>query len=130
MKDEAEVIIKEFDETKKSGNEILPSLAGPDQELLKDELSTLNSKLQKVKSSINDKLISSEHDLEKLMDINELLQKSKKFILKVKAELNDLSRPLGSKNEDSQGLLGSYEVLHLSMSRIVDYVRFTFYRFF
>jgi hypothetical protein len=101
---------KEFETVKRSGGEIKPSLNSSDQELLTDQLAFLNAKLQKAASTIHEKLNGLSQDLEKLSLISNLLQKSKNFIAKVKAELNELARPLGSKTEDSQGLLGSYEV--------------------
>ncbi|KAL5279677.1 hypothetical protein ACFFRR_003964 [Megaselia abdita] len=88
---------------------ISPSLSNPDKLKLNEEVKNMKDKYAKINSNINNRLKELEDHIKKHKDAKNKLAECQKFLAAMKQRLRDLNKPIGSKIEDVQELLGAYE---------------------
>jgi len=94
---------------------LISTLNEPDKQILSDQLFRLNAKLEYLIVNIDAKLESLSSAMNDMKELTGVLTESREFIKETKFKANNLDRPVGSKIEDSQNILHSYEV---SLSQI------------
>lgn len=93
----------------KKANEILPELSNADKLKLNERIKNLKENFNKLNDIINERQnILSEH-IRKYKDGKDKMTECMKFITNIQSEIKELSKPIGSKIEDVQTLLGAYE---------------------
>jgi ABC-type transporter Mla subunit MlaD len=110
LQEEALKLTPEIQTVTEKGKSLVPSLNEPDRQILADKLASLTTKLGTLSSNIGDKLTHLNASIKEFQQVSNIIVESVKYLNDVKAEVNNLNRPVGSAIEDSQGLLGSYEV--------------------
>lgn len=88
---------------------ISPSLSNPDKLKLNEEVKNMKDKYAKINNNINNRLKELEDHIKKHKDAKNKLAECQKFLAAMKQRLRELNKPIGSKIEDVQELLGAYE---------------------
>jgi len=113
----------EIQQVTEKGKTLVPTLNEPDRQILTDKLSSLTTKLGTLSANIGDKLTHLQAAIREFQQVSNIIVESVKYLNDVKAEVNNLNRPVGSAIEDSQGLLANYEVLPLFTLMFDVYLR-------
>lgn len=88
---------------------ILPTLSNAEKLKLNDQLKGLRDRYTKITSSIDNKIKALDEHLKKHKAGKAKLADCVQFLNSVQQEIRDLNKPVGSKIEDVQTLLSSYE---------------------
>lgn len=91
------------------GRAILPTLSNAEKLKLNDQLKTLRDRYNKINTSVLGKIRTIQDLIRKYKDDKAKLAECMQFLAGVQQEIRDLNKPVGSKIEDVQSLLGSYE---------------------
>lgn len=91
------------------GRAILPTLSNAEKLKLNDQLKTLKDRYNKITANIQTKIRSIQDLIRKYKDDKAKLAECMQFLAGVQQEIRDLKKPVGSKIEDVQNLLSSYE---------------------
>lgn len=85
-------------------------LSSPDLLTLTELLSGLRDRHSRIAGAIKDKIKALGDALSKCKEAHEKADQSLALITRIQAEMKELQKPIGSKVEDVQGLLDSYQV--------------------
>lgn len=88
---------------------ITPTISNAEKHKLNDHIKGLKDKYAKLTQNINDKLRSLQDQIQKYKASKAKLAECIQFLGSVQQEIRDLKKPIGSKIEDVQDLLSSYE---------------------
>lgn len=91
------------------GKSILPTLSNPDKLKLNEDIKNMKDRYGKINQCLNDRVNTLEDHIKKYKDAKSKLTECMDFLNSVQQKLRDLNKPVGSKIEDVQDLLGVYE---------------------
>lgn len=91
------------------GKAIVPTLSNAEKLKLNEQLKNLKDRYAKIMNGINDKIRNLQDHIKKYKDAKAKLAECVQFLNAVQQEIRDLNKPIGSKIEDVQSLLSSYE---------------------
>lgn len=91
------------------GRAILPSLSNAEKLKLNDQLKNLKDRYTKITNSIQSKIRQLQDNVKKYKEGKAKLAECVQFLNGVQQEIRELNKPVGSKIEDVQNLLSSYE---------------------
>jgi len=94
-------------------------LCEPDTLKISDQILSLENSQKRTKAMIKDRIEIIGQYLEKIKNISKTVEESKKMILKVQSNLQELDRPVGSTMDDVKDMIMSYEVNQPYKFRIV-----------
>lgn len=88
---------------------IIPTLSNAEKLKLNEQLKNLKDRYGKIMNGINEKIRSLQDHIKKYKDAKAKLAECVQFLNAIQQEIRDLNKPIGSKIEDVQNLLSSYE---------------------
>lgn len=91
------------------GKAIVPTLSNAEKLKLNEQLKNLKDRYAKIMNGINEKIRNLQENIKKYKDAKAKLAECVQFLNTVQQEIRDLNKPIGSKIEDVQSLLSSYE---------------------
>ncbi|XP_059468655.1 muscle-specific protein 300 kDa isoform X2 [Neocloeon triangulifer] len=91
------------------GSSILPSVSEADRVSLTEQLSSLKKEHYSMSAIIRERLESLKKAIGASQQAAEQLQETINFMTTIRQEIMELNKPIGSKVEDVQGVLSSYE---------------------
>lgn len=91
------------------GRLILPTLSNAEKLKLNDQLKLLRDRFNKINLSISNKTHQINDNIRKYKDGKAKLAECIEFLNRIKQEIRDLNKPVGSTVEDVQNLLTAYE---------------------
>lgn len=91
------------------GKAIVPTLSNAEKLKLNEQLKNLKDRYAKNMNAIKDKIRNLQDQIKKYKDAKAKLAECVQFLNAVQQEIRDLNKPIGSKIEDVQTLLSSYE---------------------
>lgn len=100
----------QIDHVMHQGKAILPSVSETDRLTLSEQLSGLKEKHGRISNVVKDRLQSLRGDMQQCQAAAAKLQETINFMNDIQEEIKELNKPVGSKVEDVQGMLTSYEV--------------------
>lgn len=105
-------------------------LCEPDTLKISDQILSLENSQKRTKAMIKDRIEMIGQYLEKMKSISKTVEESKKMILKVQSNLQELDRPVGSTMDDVKDMINSYEVSQPYKFRIFIqlFMKFLVYR--
>lgn len=77
---------------------------------ISDQILSLENRQKRTKAAIKDRIEMLSQHLEKMKNISKTIEESKIMISKVQSNLQELSRPVGSTEDDVKEMITSYEV--------------------
>jgi len=92
------------------GSSILPSVSEADRVALTEQLSSLKKEHYSMYAIIRERLEALKRAIGESQQAAEQLQDTVNFMNNIRMEIMELNKPIGSKVEDVQGVLNSYEV--------------------
>ena len=92
------------------GSSILPSVSEADRVALTEQLGNLKKEHYSMYAVIRDRLDGLKNSIGESQQAAEQLQDTVNFMNNIRQEIMELNKPIGSKVEDVQGVLFSYEV--------------------
>lgn len=101
--DEIEIIIQQ-------GKAILPTVSEADKLTLSEQLNGMKDKHGRISSVIHDRSDALKDQIKNCKEAAAKVEECVNFMSDIQKELKELNRPVGSKVEDVQGMLASYEV--------------------
>lgn len=101
--DEIEMIIQQ-------GKAILPTVTEADKLTLSEQLNGMKDKHGRISNVIRDRSDALKDQIKNCKEAAAKVEECVNFMSDIQKELKDLNRPVGSKVEDVQGMLASYEV--------------------
>ncbi|GAB0095245.1 nesprin-1 [Sergentomyia squamirostris] len=107
-KESQEMRIKIADLSEEAGN-ISPNLVSNDKQKIWDQLKGVRDRYDKVSKVIDDRLRYLEKYIKEYLEAKEKVTDWIQFMGLIQAEIKNLNKPVGSKIEDVQDLLNSYE---------------------
>ncbi|XP_068085330.1 muscle-specific protein 300 kDa [Anabrus simplex] len=106
---EAEQMHGSIDNIMQQGRAILPGVSEADKLTLSEELNAIKDKHARITAIIRDRSDSLKDQLKQYKEAAAKVAESVTFMTEIQKELKELNRPVGSKVEDVQGMLGAYE---------------------
>jgi nesprin-1 len=101
--DEIEMIIQQ-------GKAILPTVSEADKLTLSEQLNGMKDKHGRISTVIGDRSSALKDQIRNCKEVAAKVEECVNFMSDIQKELKELNRPGGSKVEDVQGMLASYEV--------------------
>jgi nesprin-1 len=101
--DEIEKIIQQ-------GKAILPTVSEADKLTLSEQLNGIKDKHGRISTVIQDRSEALRNQIKNCKEAAAKVEECVNFMTGIQKELKELNRPVGSKVEDVQGMLASYEV--------------------
>lgn len=101
--DEIEMIIQQ-------GKAILPTVSEADKLTLSEQLNGMKDKHGRISTVIGDRSSALKDQIRNCKEVAAKVEECVNFMSDIQKELKELNRPVGSKVEDVQGMLASYEV--------------------
>jgi len=99
-------LIKDVSE---QGKSILPTLSNADKLKLNDDIKNMKDRYGRIKNTIDDRVNALGDHIKKYKDAKSRLAECSQFLGNIQQKLRELNRPIGSRIEDVQDLLGAYE---------------------
>lgn len=109
LSQESRKVNEDIDKITEQGKAILPTVSESDRLALNEILSNMRDRHNRLASLIEDRTNVLKHNIQQQREAQARLAESLQFIQAVQNELKELNRPIGSKVEDVQGILSSYE---------------------
>lgn len=109
LSQESRKVNEDIDKITEQGKAILPTVSESDRLALNEILSNMRDRHSRLASLIEDRTNVLKHNIQQQREAQARLAESLQFIQAVQNELKELNRPIGSKVEDVQGILSSYE---------------------
>lgn len=106
---EVEKMAPALNDVNESGKSLLPSLSNPDKLKLNDDLKNMKDRYNRINNNIQDRVNSLNDHIKKYRDAKSKLADCMAFLSHIQQRLRDLNKPIGSRIEDVQDLLGAYE---------------------
>lgn len=94
------------------GKVISPALSNNGKAKLNEQNKTLKDRYGKTSANINDKIRALQDHIRKYKEAEAKLRECIQFLNGIQQEIRDLNKPVGSRIEDVQALLGAYERIH------------------
>lgn len=91
------------------GKSVLPTLSNPDKLKLNEDIKNMKDRYGKIKQCLADRVNTLGDHIKKYKDAKSKLTECMDFLNNVQQRQRDLNKPVGSKIEDVQELLGAYE---------------------
>lgn len=110
MNHEASKIGDEIDKIMQQGKSILPTVSEADKLTLSEQLNGMKDKHGRISAIIHDRTDALKDQIKNCKEAAAKVEECVNFMSEIQKELKELNRPVGSKVEDVQGMLGSYEV--------------------
>jgi nesprin-1 len=107
---EASKIGDEIDKIMQQGKAILPTVSEADKLTLSEQLNGMKDKHGRISAIIRDRSDALKDQIKNCREAAAKVEECVHFMSEIQKELKELNRPVGSKVEDVQGMLASYEV--------------------
>ncbi|XP_070139488.1 muscle-specific protein 300 kDa isoform X14 [Drosophila kikkawai] len=98
-----------INDVSEQGKSILPTLSNADKLKLNDDIKNMKDRYGRIKNTIDDRVNNLNDHIKKYKDAKSRLADCSQFLGTIQQKLRELNRPIGSRIEDVQDLLGSYE---------------------
>lgn len=92
------------------GKAILPTVSEADKLTLSEQLNGMKDKHGRISAIIRDRSDVLNDQIKNCREAATKVEECVNFMSEIQKELKELNRPVGSKVEDVQGMLASYEV--------------------
>lgn len=109
LNQESAQISDDIDKIIEQGKAILPTVSEADKLSLSEQLKSMKDKHARIAAIIRDRSNSLRDNIRMLKDSAAKIAETVQFMNEIQKELKDLNRPIGSKVEDVEGMLHSYE---------------------
>lgn len=109
LSQESKKVNEDIDKILEQGKAILPTISESEKLALNEILSNMKDRHNRLASLIQDRTSALKQNIKKQKEAQERLAECLQFIEAIKKELNDLNKPIGSKVEDVQAILNTYE---------------------
>lgn len=107
---EASKIGDEIEKIMQQGKAILPTVSEADKLTLSEQLNGMKDKHGRISAIIHDRSDVLNDQIKNCKEAAAKVEECVNFMSDIQKELKELNRPVGSKVEDVQGMLASYEV--------------------
>ena len=107
---EAGKIGDEIEKIIQQGKAILPTVSEADKLTLSEQLNGMKDKHGRISNIIRDRSDALKDQIEQCKQAAAKVEECVNFMTEIQKEIKELNRPVGSKVEDVQGMLASYEV--------------------
>ncbi|KAJ8984006.1 hypothetical protein NQ317_006860, partial [Molorchus minor] len=111
LDDNAQRVQGDIDKITEQGKAILPTISESDKLILNDTLNGLRDRHNRIATLIRDRTQSLKQNIQQIKDAQARIDESKQFIQEIQNKLKQLNKPIGTKVEDVQGVLSTYERL-------------------
>lgn len=111
LNQEADKVHNDIERIIEMGKAILPTVSEADKLMLSEKLNSLKDKHAHIALLVKDRSDALKSQLQQYKEAAAKLADSVNYMTEIQKELKELNRPVGSKIEDVQGMLGSYEVI-------------------
>ena len=108
---EIRALINELNE---EGKKMMPSLNEPDCQILSDQLSSLSTKVNALAQNNADRLNQLNAAVKELEQTSNIIAESRAYLEKVKKRVDELNKPLGNNYDETQEVLGTFEVSNIN----------------
>ncbi|XP_033150837.1 nesprin-1 [Drosophila busckii] len=98
-----------INDVSEQGKSILPTLSNADKLKLNDDIKSMKDRYARIKQTIDDRNAALAEHIKKYKDAKNRLADCSQFLGSIQQRLRELNRPIGSRIEDVQDLLGAYE---------------------
>ncbi|XP_070067953.1 muscle-specific protein 300 kDa isoform X15 [Drosophila takahashii] len=98
-----------INDVSEQGKSILPTLSNADKLKLNDDIKNMKDRYGRIKNTIDDRVNALGDHIKKYKDAKSRLADCSQFLGTIQQKLRELNRPIGSRIEDVQDLLGAYE---------------------
>ena len=89
---------------------MMPSLNEPDCQILSDQLSSLSTKVNALAQNNTERLNQLNSAIKELEQTSNIIAESRAYLEKVKKRVDELNKPLGNNYDETQEVLGTFEV--------------------
>lgn len=98
-----------INDVSEQGKSILPTLSNADKLKLNDDIKNMKDRYGRIKQTIDDRVNTLGDHIKKYKDAKNRLADCSQFLATIQQRMRELNRPIGSRIEDVQDLLGAYE---------------------
>ncbi|XP_032294435.1 muscle-specific protein 300 kDa isoform X26 [Drosophila virilis] len=98
-----------INDVSEQGKSILPTLSNADKLKLNDDIKNMKDRYGRIKQTIDDRVNALGDHIKKYKDAKNRLAECSQFLGNIQQRMRELNRPIGSRIEDVQDLLGAYE---------------------
>ena len=109
MKKEAKEYADDIEKISQQGKSILPTISDADKQELSEQLKSMKDAHNRVANIINERSAALQSSIDEIEKISARVAEAVQFMTEIKEELQDLNKPIGSRVEDVEGMLTTYE---------------------
>ena len=109
LKQEAKAFGEDVEKIIQQGKSILPTVSDADKLELNDQLKSMKDSHGRVAGIINERAAALEKSIAEAEEAAARVADAVQFMTDIQKELQDLNKPIGSRVEDVEGMLGAYE---------------------
>lgn len=109
MKKEAQEYADDIEKITQQGKSILPTISDADKLELSEMLKNMKEAHSRVSAVINERAAALQKSIDEAEEMAAKVADAVQFMTDIQRELQELSKPIGSRVEDVEGMLDSYE---------------------
>lgn len=106
---EAKRVQSDIDKIFEQAKAIIPTISESDKIYLNEMLTNLKDRHNRISALIQDRTNALKANIQQLRDAQSRVAESVQFVNEIQSQLKELNKPIGSKVEDVQNVLSSYE---------------------
>lgn len=109
LNQEAKKVSDDIEKITEQGKAILPTISESDRLSLNEALNSMRDRHNQIAALIEDRTSFLKKNIQQQKEAQARIAESLQFIQAIQNELKELNRPIGSKVEDVQGMISTYE---------------------
>lgn len=106
---EAKRVQNNIDKIFEQGKAIIPTISEADKIALNELLNNMKDRHNRISGIIQDRTNSLKQNIQQLLEVQARIAESVQIVNDIQSQLKDLNKPIGSKVEDVQNVLSTYE---------------------